>query len=78
MIDEKDMKSIHDRLIVEFDGRYRQIEDCDDIVDKMENDQHKLELEFAKGNTKLTILIAILSTIAVPLVSVCIKYLFRG
>ncbi len=78
MIDEKDMSAMRDRLVAEFDGRYRKVKDCDDITGELEDNQHSLEIEFTKGNTKLTILIAILSAIAVPVISVCVKYLFRG
>ncbi len=58
------------------DARYRKIEDCDEISGLSEDKHHQLELTVAKGNTKLDILIGILTTIAIPVVGVCIKYLF--
>lgn len=66
-----------------FDGRYRKIEDCDEIVsneekkiDKLNNIIMELKIEQAKTNTRLAILIGILTTIAVPILAVCVKLLF--
>lgn len=61
-----------------FDGRYVQIADCEKTVERESNKIDLLTVEFAKSNTKLNILIAILSTIAVPILSVCVKLLFGG
>ena len=68
-----------------FDGRYRQIEDCEETVktednkiEKLRNSIMELKVEQAKTNTRLAILIGILCAIAVPLVSVCVKSLFGG
>lgn len=69
---------LQNQLQDHFDGRYRKIDDCDELVEKEANKIDLLTVEFAKSNTKLNILIAILSTIAVPILSVCIKMLFGG
>lgn len=61
-----------------FDCRYVQITDCEKTVERESNKIDLLTVEFAKSNTKLNILIAILSTIAVPILSVCVKMLFGG
>lgn len=61
-----------------FDGRYVKIEDCESTVEKEEQKIDRLTVEFAKSNTKLNILIGILSTIAVPIVGVCVKLLFNA
>lgn len=61
-----------------FDGRYVQISDCEKTVEREANKIDLLTVEFAKSNTKLNILIAILSTIAVPILSVSVKMLFGG
>lgn len=68
-----------------FDGRYRQIEDCEETVktednkiEKLRNSITELKVEQAKTNTRLAILIGILCTIAVPIISVCVKLLFGG
>ena len=68
-----------------FDGRYRQIEDCEETVktednkiEKLRNSITELKVEQAKTNTRLAILIGILCTIAVPIISVCGKLLFGG
>lgn len=69
---------LQNQLQDHFDGRYRKIDDCDELVEKEANKIDLLTVEFAKSNTKLNILIAILSTIAVPILSVCVKTLFGG
>jgi hypothetical protein len=67
-----------------FDGRYRKIDDCDVIVDteekkidKLNNSIADLKVEQAKTNTRLGILIGILSTIGVPIIGICVKLLFQ-
>ena len=67
---------LKDQLQSEFDGRYVLIEDCEKTVNEETKKIDRLTVEFAKSNTKLNILIAILSAIAVPIVGVCVKLLF--
>ena len=69
---------LQDQLQDHFDGRYVQISDCEKTVSEESKKIDRLTVEFAKSNTKLNILIAILSTIAVPIVGVCVKMLFGG
>lgn len=75
------------QLQSEFDGRYVLITDCDENrnkeagkIDGLKEEFARLREEFrvdrAKTNTRLSILIGILSTLAVPIVGVCIKLLF--
>ena len=59
-----------------FDGRYVQIEDCEKSMTAEGEKVDRLAIEFAKSNTKLNILIGILSAIAVPILGVCVKMLF--
>ena len=66
------------QLQSEFDGRYVLIEDCERTVKEESKKIDRLTVEFAKSNTKLNILIAILSAIAVPILGVCVKLLFGG
>lgn len=66
------------QLQSEFDGRYVLIEDCEKTVKEESKKIDRLTVEFAKSNTKLNILIAILSAIAVPILGVCVKLLFGG
>jgi hypothetical protein len=54
------------------------IEDCEKTVKEESKKIDRLTVEFAKSNTKLNILIAILSSIAVPILGVCVKLLFGG
>lgn len=67
---------LKDQLQSEFDGRYVLIEDCERTVKEESKKIDRLTVEFAKSNTKLNILIAILSAIAVPILGVCVKLLF--
>jgi hypothetical protein len=67
---------LKDQLQSEFDGRYVLIEDCEKTVKEESKKIDRLTVEFAKSNTKLNILIAILSAIAVPIIGVCVKLLF--
>lgn len=69
---------LKDQLQREFDGRYVLIEDCEKTVKEESKKIDRLTVEFAKSNTKLNILIAILSAIAVPIIGVCVKLLFGG
>ena len=69
---------LKDQLQSEFDGRYVLIEDCEKTVKEESKKIDRLSVEFAKSNTKLNILIAILSAIAVPILGVCVKLLFGG
>ena len=69
---------LQNQLQDHFDGRYVKIEDCEKTVEREANKIDLLTVEFAKSNTKLNILIAILSTIAVPILGVCVKMLFGG
>ena len=69
---------LKDQLQSEFDGRYVLIEDCEKTIKEETKKIDRLTVEFAKSNTKLNILIAILSAIAVPILGVCVKLLFGG
>ena len=71
-----DYLKLQEQLQDHFDGRYVQLEDCEKTVEREEGKIDKLALEFAKTSTKLNIMIAILSAIAAPVVSVCVKLLF--
>ena len=70
-----------------FDGRYVQIEECekkvngetskiDDLKSEFSKLREEVRVDRAKTNTRLSILIAILSAVAVPILGVCIKLLF--
>ena len=73
-----DYMELKNQLQSEFDGRYVLIEDCERTVKEESKKIDRLTVEFAKSNTKLNILIAILSAIAVPILGVCVKLLFGG
>ena len=78
---------LKDQLQSEFDGRYVLIEDCeenrikesskiDGLKEEFARLREEVRVDRAKTNTRLNILIAILSTLAVPIVGVCVKLLF--
>lgn len=77
-MEHQEFIEIQNQLQDHFDGRYVQIEDCESTVEKEEQKIDRLTVEFAKSNTKLNILIGILSTIAVPIIGVCVKLLFNA
>ena len=76
-MEHQEFIEIQSQLQDHFDGRYVKIEDCENTVEKEEQKIDRLTIEFAKSNTKLNILIGILSTIAVPIIGVCVKLLFN-
>lgn len=74
---------LQNQLQDHFDGRYRKIDDCNETVEgerkkieKLENTITELKIEQVKTNTRLAILIGILSTIAIPILALCVKLLF--
>lgn len=86
-MEHADYVELKNQLQSEFDGRYVLIEDCEDNRNRETSKIDGLKEEFArlreevrvdraKTNTRLNILIAILSAIAVPILSVCVKLLF--
>lgn len=86
-IDHADYIELKSQLQSEFDGRYVLIEDCeksretetskiDGLKEEFARLREEVRVDRAKTNTRLNILIAILSTLAVPTVGVCVKFLF--
>lgn len=75
-MEHADYIELKNQLQSEFDGRYVLIEDCEKTVKEESKKIDRLAVEFAKSNTKLNILIAILSAIAVPIIGMCAKSLF--
>ncbi len=78
---------LREQLQIEFDGRYVKIDDCeenrnketskiDGLKDEFSRLREEVRVDRAKTNTRLNILIGILSTLAVPIVGVCVKLLF--
>lgn len=86
-MDHADYVELKNQLQIEFDARYKQISNCEEDRRSENNKIDGLKEEFtrlreevrvdrAKTNTRLNILIGILSTLAVPIVGVCVKLLF--
>ena len=86
-IDHAEYIELKNQLQSEFDGRYVLIEDCeksretetskiDGLKEEFARLREEVRVDRAKTNTRLNILIAILSTLAVPIVGVCVKLLF--
>lgn len=86
-MDHADYVELKNQLQSEFDGRYVLIDDCeinkkneatkiDGLKDEFSRLREEVRVDRAKTNTRLNILIAILSTLSVPIVGVCVKLLF--
>lgn len=75
-MDHADYVELKNQLQIEFDGRYVLIDDCEKTIKEETKKIDRLTVEFAKSNTKLNILIGILSAIALPILGVCVKLLF--
>lgn len=86
-MDHADYLELKNQLQSEFDGRYVLIVDCeenrikesskiDGLKEEFTRLREEVRVDRAKTNTRLNILIAILSTLAVPIVGVCVKLLF--
>ena len=86
-MEHADYIELKNQLQSEFDGRYVLIDDCEKVkegeaskIDSLKEEfarlREEVRVDRAKTNTRLNILIAILSTLAVPIVGVCVKLLF--
>lgn len=83
-MEHEEYVELRDQLENDFNGVYRRIDDCGDIVAKEEskiegltNSITELKVEQTKTNTRLGILIGILSAIGGPIIGVCVKFLFQ-
>lgn len=61
-----------------LDDRYVKRKDCEQTVRTEDSRITKMELKLENVNTKLGIMIAILSAIGVPVIALCVKLLFGG
>ena len=86
-MEHADYVELKNHLQSEFDGRYVLIEDCeksretetskiDGLKEEFARLREEVRVDRAKTNTRLNILIAILSTLSVPIIGVCVKLLF--
>lgn len=86
-MEHADYIELKNQLQSEFDGRYVLVEDCeksreteiskiDDLKEEFARLREEVRVDRAKTNTRLNILISILSTLAVPVIGVCVKLLF--
>ena len=86
-MEHADYVELKNQLQSEFDGRYVLIEDCeksretetskiDGLKEEFARLREEVRVDRAKTNTRLNILIGILSTLAIPIVGVCVKLLF--
>lgn len=71
-LENKDFDEITNRL----DDRYVKISDCEHNQNKVYDRVGKMEVSLAKIDTKFGILVGVLSAIAVPILGICIKFLF--
>ena len=86
-MEHADYVELKNQLQSEFDGRYVLVEDCeksretetskiDGLKEEFSRLREEVRVDLAKTNTRLNILIAIPSTLAVPIAGVCVKLLF--
>ena len=86
-MEHADYIELKNQLQSEFDGRYVLVEYCeksreaetskiDGLKEEFARLREEVRVDRAKTNTRLNILIAILSTLSVPIVGVCVKLLF--
>lgn len=86
-MEHADYIELKNQLQSEFDGRYVLLDDCeksretetskiDGLKEEFARLREEVRVDRAKTNTRLNILIGILSTLAVPIVGVCVKLLF--
>lgn len=86
-MEHADYVELKNQLQSEFDWRYVLVEDCeksreteiskiDDLKEEFARLREEVRVDRAKTNTRLNILISILSTLAVPVIGVCVKLLF--
>ena len=83
-MEHEEYVELKEQLESDFNSIYRRIDDCGDIVAKEElkiegltKSITELKVEQTKTNTRLGILIGILSAIGVPILGVCVKLLFQ-
>lgn len=69
---------IKKELTAELTANFVDKDFCNKTVKSEDDKIDRLMLEFTKSNTKLNILIGILTAIAIPILSVCVNYLFGG
>ena len=86
-MEHADYVELKNQLQSEFDGRYVLVEDCeksretetskiDGLKEEFARLREEVRVDRAKTNTRLNILIAILSTLSVPIIGVCVRLLF--
>ena len=86
-MEHDDYVELKNQLQSEFDSRYKQIVYCDedrrsetskidDLKEEFSRLREEVRVDRAKTTTRLNILIGILSTLAVPVVGLCVKLLF--
>lgn len=70
--------AIEESDIKRLDERYVQKDACTEKMNESDHRMDGMQRDMAVLNVKLTWLIGILVTIAVPVLSIAIKYLFGG
>lgn len=75
-MDHGEFLDIQKQMQDHFDGRYMKIDECKKTVEKEEEKIDGMTVELTKINTTLKMLLAILGTIAVPILALAVKLLF--
>lgn len=67
---------LQDQLQDHFDGRYRKIEDCDDIVDALENRVSKDNVRLAVIEQQNKLMLWVLAAISGGIITMLVKMFF--
>ena len=70
--------SINQEDLVQLDERYVKKDDCNDKMSKADDRMDVVVTDIAVMKSQMKTLIGILTTIAVPVLAIAVKYLFGG
>lgn len=70
--------SINQEDLVQLDERYVKKDDCNDKMSKTDDRMDTVITDIAVMKSQMKTLIGILTTIAVPVLAIAVKYLFGG
>ena len=84
-MDRKDLEEVKDYLIPHLDNRYVQVADCEvnqkeseAEIELLKQANQKRDVKYAKMDTKLNVIIGIVSVIGSVLFPACLKIIFKG
>ena len=69
---------LQEQLQDHFDGRYRKIEDCDDIAEGLEQNEREKDVRLAVIEQQNKLMLWVLAAIAGGIITMMIKMFFGG